>query len=962
VSHTPNRSSPFGLSGAPPGKEPEDTKLGVPETARYRDGGLLGRGGVGEVRTTHDRRLERDVARKVLLVDDPASEARLAREARITARLEHPGIVPVYDAGRDEDGRPWYTMRVVRGKNLADALSDAPDPADRAGLLRHFLDACEAVAFAHSLGVVHRDLKPANILVGEFGETQVADWGLAVELDDLDGADHAVGTPAYMSPEQVNGQPASPASDVFSLGVILYEILAGVSLWTTQNASVLEARADAPKELAAVVNRACQTDPANRYDSAQDLARDLSLWFDGRRVSAYEYSPWDLMKRAITAWRGPLAAAGIATAVGVVLVGMAWHQTALERDNAQEAEAKTLVALKKADKSLSLLQIERARDALERGDRPTSELLAATGLLAGEDPEARGILAAWAAAPRITRERGEALHGCDRVIGSDDARIFACLQRDQTLISGPNGSFAVPGRAVSVGWTGQSVVVNAADHELQWWSPSGERGPSVKSTPLQTVRPIPGTEAVVLIGNGHFIVAAPERELLAKRPCGSRVTHASVVDDEGTAVTLCDNGRVVSGPTDNPGLHSLLDHPDFRGLSLAGRSGVYVLGTLQGELVVFDVEGRVLKRHQGGVDPIRDLAIDPTGERVAVTYAGGRTAILDLHSGAILATLPGSTRAARWLDAQTLRRAADVLEDWTVPVDLRPVRLPGPEGVSDIDLGPDGQKAASAHGDGTVLIWDLARGRALPARWQDLVVKNVDFSPDGRRVIASAGPLPIAIIDSGSAEVIDRLSTPPLRRLSWNARGIYGLAFSGDGVITWPSLNEERGTIAAGLWVDFAATGSGRMAVLGRADGVIARIDEDGSTTPLGKQPSATDIAVSESHVAVSLPRSVVVLDWSGKEVARLTGGGEPAQLAMDANGGQVALGSTDGHLTVWEVDSGAMLMRTRAHNGRVSAIRFGEHLLLSGSWDRTVRLWDPSVFERSAEDLYAEISSAWTP
>ncbi len=173
---------------------------------RYVDAGELGRGAMGRVVAVTDARLDRRIARKE--ARDAAHSAALLREATITARLEHPGIVPVYDVGQDPDGRTWFTMRAAAGRTLADVAAEAPDLAHRMRLVRRLLGAAEAVAFAHSRGVVHRDLKPENVLVGAFGEALVADWGVARHLDEPDPGG-LVGTPRWMSPEQARGGHAA---------------------------------------------------------------------------------------------------------------------------------------------------------------------------------------------------------------------------------------------------------------------------------------------------------------------------------------------------------------------------------------------------------------------------------------------------------------------------------------------------------------------------------------------------------------------------------------------------------------------------------------------------------------------------------------------------------------------------------------------------------------------------------
>lgn len=206
--------------------------------SRYPVAELLGRGGVGLVYRAHDSELGRDVAIKVLarrFATDVEAVARFEEEARIASRLQHPGVVPIHEMGRLEDGRPYFTMKIVAGETLADRLATRqPDHAARA-LLEIVVRVAQTLAFAHSHGVTHGDVKPQNIMVGAFGEVQLMDWGFARETDTLArAADHAVrtrivGTPSYMAPEQARGDLSAigPCSDVFGLGAILCEILTG---------------------------------------------------------------------------------------------------------------------------------------------------------------------------------------------------------------------------------------------------------------------------------------------------------------------------------------------------------------------------------------------------------------------------------------------------------------------------------------------------------------------------------------------------------------------------------------------------------------------------------------------------------------------------------------------------------------------------------------------------------------
>jgi serine/threonine protein kinase len=248
---------------------------------RYRVVRELGRGGMGVVYEAHDAELDRAVAMKVMATEHADDFAQKLRdEARIIARLEHPGIVPVHDAGLLPDGRVFYTMKLVRGARL-DAFAAQHG---RTELLRVFIRVCEAVAFAHANGAVHRDLKPENVMVGEFGAVLVMDWGTAA----------IAGTPGYMAPEQHRGEPADARSDVHALGAML--------------AFLLRASGErVPRRLAAIVAKAMSVEPADRYPDAQALGGDVLRHLDGEPVSAYRENIFELLARWLRRYRALVA-------------------------------------------------------------------------------------------------------------------------------------------------------------------------------------------------------------------------------------------------------------------------------------------------------------------------------------------------------------------------------------------------------------------------------------------------------------------------------------------------------------------------------------------------------------------------------------------------------------------------------------------------------------------------------
>ena len=247
---------------------------------RYELISVLGRGGMGIVYLARDTGLDREVALKI--VDRP-SEA--ANEARILARLEHPGIVPVHDFGELPDGRLYYAMKRVRGDRLDRWMASGRDLAARLGV---FLRVCEAVAFAHAHGVVHRDLKPENVMVGEFGEVLVLDWGIATELQTAKGRLQIAGTTEYMAPEQARGDTGlDHRVDVYALGVMLEAI--------AETAPV-----------AAIARKARADDPAARYQGVQELAADVSRFLAGRAVEAHREGLLDRLARVGRKYRLPM--------------------------------------------------------------------------------------------------------------------------------------------------------------------------------------------------------------------------------------------------------------------------------------------------------------------------------------------------------------------------------------------------------------------------------------------------------------------------------------------------------------------------------------------------------------------------------------------------------------------------------------------------------------------------------
>jgi eukaryotic-like serine/threonine-protein kinase len=381
------------------GDAPSRPAAAVPET-RYTVESEISRGGLGRVMRGHDHNLDRVVAIKQLVMHNARFEQRFQREARITARLQHPGVVPIYETGQLPGGESFYAMKLVSGHTLGEELARATTLDDRLAMIPKLIAMCDAVAYAHSERVIHRDLKPDNVMVGPFGEVLVVDWGLAKDLAVTDPPEPAelespsgkagltvvgsvLGTPPYLAPEQARGESVDARADVYSLGAILYQALAGIpphitkpsaSTAVTHDASTasVHARGSAdgaallarlragepialgehepgtPRELVAIVEQAMARDPAERYADAAALVADLRRFQTGQLVAAHSYSRAMLIRRWLRRRRAMVTASLVALVAIAVVAMVSISRIVDERDHAREAEQQANTASARA--------------------------------------------------------------------------------------------------------------------------------------------------------------------------------------------------------------------------------------------------------------------------------------------------------------------------------------------------------------------------------------------------------------------------------------------------------------------------------------------------------------------------------------------------------------------------------------------------------------------------------------
>ncbi|MBL9078389.1 MAG: serine/threonine protein kinase [Planctomycetes bacterium] len=433
--------------------------------ARYRLQGELARGGMGAILEVYDEDLRRRLAMKVILDRhatggsttagsgvDPLVLSRFLEEAQVTGQLDHPGIVPVHELGIDEQGRVYFTMRLVHGRDLeaiCGLVARGAEDWTTTRVLGVLLKVCEAMAYAHEKGVVHRDLKPQNVMVGRFGEVYVMDWGLArvrngtdrhdlrirgdgeaapatrmppVATDRRDASTDGggdglytmdgdiVGTPSYMSPEQARGDLAAidERSDVYSVGAMLYRLLAGTSPYAAEQHGAsavwrrvmegppppLESLAPhTPPELVAVCTKAMQREPAARYAGMLELGADLRAFLEGRVVTAFETGAIAEARKWIGRNRG--LAASLAAALVALVAGLVGSLVFADRaqDSARIAEQRRLEAAASATLAAQRQQEATASaEAAQRQARIAQEVNAFLNddLLASIAPEHQG--------------------------------------------------------------------------------------------------------------------------------------------------------------------------------------------------------------------------------------------------------------------------------------------------------------------------------------------------------------------------------------------------------------------------------------------------------------------------------------------------------------------------------------------------------------------------------------------
>jgi WD40 repeat protein len=791
------------------------------ETTGYALGAEVARGGMGRILAARDLRVGRTVAVKELLGRSPALAARFEREARVTARLQHPGIVPIYEIGKWPDGTPFYAMRLVDGRTLREALRDEPALERRLALLPAVIAATEAVAFAHSRQVIHRDLTPSNILIGAYGETVVIDWGLAKDRalpDELEAPEEdvaaaggeppltaagaVIGTATYMPPEQASGADVDERADVYALGAILYHLLAGAAPFDGGRDAVLrqvqagpprpiEAVAPrAPRDLLSIVGKAMARDPAERYASARELAEELVRFQTGRLVEAHAYSRGELWRRWLRRNRAAVIAAALAVGAIAIATALAFGRVVHERDRAEGERAAAVAA------SARLLE-EQGRQELLAGDPMRAAAWLAEAYTAGHDTPALRLLL------------GVALRDVELL-----DRTLECGGEVQSLELDPAGM----------------RVVAACEGAARVWAVDGGAELATLTAPgarLASARFSPDGAAILTWGPDGVarIWDSSTGALRAELRHGAHVFNAAFTPDGATVVTTgfdgyariwrAASGEVVSAIQVSTGLLGV------RG-TLAPDGATLVTATSDGHATAWDLATGAAR---GTIDhgaPIVGGNLSPDGARASTCGRDGVARVWDARTGALIATLAAH---------------ADV--------------------VLTCKFSPDGARLLTTSQDGTAKIWDLATARVTTSVAVGGVVGDGRFSPDGTRFTTARldGWLRVYAADTGA--LIAAQDDP---------RGTVIHAFAADGAAVFAARRDGavrvidlrrtrlRHQLAAPPGEQVVdATADGGVLVTRRGDEVTARDAATGAVTARAVLPAATSWDGDDAMRAVGL-------------------------------------------------------------------------------------------------------------
>ena len=871
----------------------------------YALGLEVARGGMGRIIAARDLRVGRPVAVKELLGRSPHLAARFEREARVTARLQHPGIVPIYEIGRWPDGTPFYTMRMVDGRTLRAAIERATTLPDRIALLPAVLAACEAVAFAHSQRVIHRDLTPSNVLVGAYGETVVIDWGLAKDLsegrrdddpiddpyrsetsrasaDGLTGVGAVVGTLAYMPPEQANAESVDERSDVYALGAILYHLLAGAPPYRSRTTIDLLEDVKAgpppaietiaprsPRDLVSIVTKAMARSPDARYPSARELAEELKRFLTGRIVEAHQYSQLELIRRFIQRNRAAVMVAVLA-AVVLVSVGSVFVNRILRSSREAQDTARDLVLEKGRIELLAgepLRALAYLNEAYQAGARgPAIEFLLASALSDIESSrrtldcggDARAVdLRERSSSPRLTH-LAAACHNVGQIWHLETGTLIADLKASD------GKEFAGGFDGILYSHDGATVATWGEDGVARLWdAKSGLLRHSYKhGAPITFTTFTPDDEQIATTGDDGYAriwnVSSPQQPIQSIQGSDDRFVRRlfGVLTPDGQrllTVTFAGSGRAWA--LDGNLLDGFEHGTGVVGGSLSADGSHAVTCDLKGVAKIWDAKTPTDPvRLAGHTDVVWRCIFSPDGRRVLTTSHDGTAKVWDANTGALLISVNHDD--VIWLGS----------------------------------FSSDGRRFVTIGVSGRAKVWDSSSGSMLSSH-DSRRGKDARFSNDGHLVVLRGD------------ERIEVWGLPSTRRSSFEpppSASLVAVTMDGQRIATRKPVAEDRANPGWNV----------------TADDKITLWTVAGQQLPAQHPEIRIPIAASSGRFIAATPTGIMVIEATTGTIVRLISPrfGRPHTLAITADGRRIVAvtkAPTDTHdvVEIWDADRGELLV-----------------------------------------------------
>ena len=964
---------------------------------RYELEAEHGRGGIGRVVRARDKHLGRTVAVKELLRTNELAEALFVREAMITARLQHPGIVPVHEAGRWPNGDPYYVMKMVSGRTLKEVISGTQSLADRLALLPHVIAVAEAVGYAHSQDVIHRDLKPANVLLGDYGETIVIDWGLARDLrsNDLtpqpgatgsgDGrtvTGRVVGTPQYMSPEQARGDAVDARADVYALGAMLYEVLSGRAPVGGDSAQQIIDRVLAgppaplrtvvpgmPADLDAIVVKAMARAPADRYATAKELAADLKRFQTGQLVTAQVYGRWSLTRRWMHKNRGYVALGTVAlAALSMIAIGLV-RRVVEERQIAEERGRQAQIAATRAEARKNELVLAQAQAAIPHD--PTAALAWLKNFPVLDDATLPGI----AAMVEEAEAGGVARHvwrNQDWVVGvaiSRDGSKIATAVRDGKVrvYDALSGEVRVLGQRpmlVSVAFDplGRHLVTAERGGLIWRWDVATAAGAELGSHEGGEVWFEPAAEGLVATRSMENTIklwdlerAEEIDELFGELPYRER--SATAWDGKRGELRMSGGvdgtlrlwkGKEAREVARLPGpARRLAMTRDGRRAIAADSKAVYWIDVERGKVV----------RVAENMTKVQQLTIDPTERRAAIAGNDPDVILIDVESGEI-ERRRGHTDAlyAALFDSRGERLVTPsddgTLRVWDLDTGDSRVLRGHDDDVYAAAVTPDGRTVASASLDGTARLWHVDDRKTVVVGQLGDVRGMSSLGGDRVRVVSASDPVRVTDVDLRKRTAVERFSVE-------SKAGDPDISPDGSTVvvpeqpgkaIVWRD-GEVQPMQAPETAIMARLSGDGRSSVSLEPGGVVRFSDERGTRILREKSAAApvTQVTMRRDgqRVALAGPEAIEVLDPATGvvigQLPRKRHGLTSSKLALEFTGDGRHLAIPDvGGLRLWNLESGAVVLLERSMYAHPKVAQSPDGSLLAvGVEDRSVRVWD---------------------